>query len=150
MHSYRNRPKGNYIQEASWQDLYILAENWKNNLEFQLFEIEFLQRLIETYFVKLLLCKNLDELREIQKDLSQANNETKDLLQRIQLYLNHIVDILDDPIKYDASIFRDELAQLEDAISRFIAMQKTLKFTVFKLTKGVLENEKPTFFWKYN
>lgn len=43
MSDYRNRPKGDYIQDAALQ----------NNLEFQLFEIEFLERLINTYYGRL-------------------------------------------------------------------------------------------------
>lgn len=150
MVNYRDRPKGNYIQEATWQDLYILSENWKSNVEFQLFEIGFLERLIETNFVKLLLLENLDELRELQRDLFYAKNESKTLLKQIESHLNHIVDILDEPFKYDASFFRDEHENLEDNISEFINKQKTIRYIVFKMTKDVLESEKSKFIWKYN
>ncbi len=150
MSDYRSRPKGDYAQEAAWQDLYKLTEHWQNTLGFQLYEIEFLERLIETYFVKLLLLENLDELRELQRDLYYAKNQSEVLLQRIQTHLNHIINIIDEPFKYDSSIFRDEHEQLEDDVTEFITKQKVIKLTVFKMTKGVLENEKPKFFWKYN
>jgi len=130
--------------------LYKLTEIWKNNMECQLFEIEFPERLIETFFVKLLLQENLDTLRELQNDLFQAKNGSKDLQQHIQIHLDHIVDLLDEPFKYKASIFRQDHEQLEDDVSEFISMQKTIRFTVFKMTKDVLESEKPKFIWKYN
>jgi len=150
MSNYRSRPKGDYIREAAWQDLHKLTEQWQNNLEFQLYEIEFLERLIETYFVKLLLQENLDELRELQRDLYHAKNQSEVLLQSIQTHLNHIIDVIDEPFKYDGSIFRDEHEQLEDDVTEFITKQKVIKLTVFKMTKDVLENEKSKFFWKYN
>jgi len=150
MSNYRSRPKGDYAQEAAWQDLYKLTERWQKNLEFQLYEIEFLERLIDTHFAKLLLLENLDEIRELQRDLYHTKNQSEALVQRIQRHLNHITDIIDEPFKYDSSIFRDEHEQLEDDVTEFITEQKVIKLTVFKMTKGVLENEKPKFIWKYN
>ena len=150
MSNYRNRPKGDYIQEAEWQDLFILTERLQGNLEFQLYEIEFLERLIDTYFVKLLLQENLDELRELQMDLHQSKNEALKLLKRIQLHLVHIADIINEPFKCDRSIFRNEHEGLEDQISEFTTNQKVVQVTVFNMTKDVLENESPKFIWKYN
>lgn len=150
MINYRNRPKGQYIQEASWQDLYKLTEEWKNNLEFQLFEIEFLQNLIKRYFVELLDQENLDELRELQKDLYQYENQSKLLLENIDVHLNHIVKVIDEPFTFDASVFRREHELLEDDTSVFLIKHNTMKLTAFKMVKDSLQNEDPKFVWKYN
>ena len=150
MNTYRNRPKGNYIQNASWSDLYILTENWKCDLDFYLLDIEFLERLIETYFVKLLLNENLDELRELQNDLSHSQNQCKSILHRIQIHLTYIINLIDAPYKYDVSAFRNKHEQFEDEISEFKDMVKVMRRMVFKMTKSVLESEKPKFIWKLN
>jgi hypothetical protein len=150
MSNYRNRPKGDYIQEAEWEDLYKLTEEWQGNLEFQLFEIDFLERLIDTYFVKLLVQENSDELRELQIDLYQAKKKSKKLLKHVNKHLIHIADTLSDPFKYEGSVFRGQQEQLEDDVSEFITNQKVAKFTVIKMAKDVLENEKSKFIWKYN
>jgi hypothetical protein len=150
MINYRSRPKGEYIKDATWQDLYALTEQWKNNLDFQLFEIEFLQNLIETYFVKLLVQQNLDELRELQRDLYQAKNQSKRLLQNIEVHKRHIVKIIDEPFTFDASLFRTEHELLEDDTSEFLKMHKTMKITTFNMVKDILQDEKPKSIWKYN
>jgi hypothetical protein len=150
MSNYRNRPKGDYIQEAEWEDLYKLTEEWQGNLEFQLFEIDFLERLIDTYFVKLLVQENSDELRELQIDLYQAKKKSKKLLKHVNKHLIHIADTLSDRFKYEGSVFRGQQEQLEDDVSEFITNQKVAKFTVIKMAKDVLENEKSKFIWKYN
>ena len=150
MINYRNRPKGQYIQEASWQDLYKLTEEWKNNLDFQLFEIEFLQNLIKTYFVELLDQENLDELRELQKDLYQYENQSKLLLENVDVHLSHIVKVIDEPFTFDASAFRQEHELLEDNTSALLIKHNTMKLTAFKMVKDSLQNEDPTFVWKYN
>ena len=150
MSKYRNRPKGDYIKEAKWQDLYRLTEQWQSNLEFQLYEIEFLERLIDNYFVKLLLHENLDELRELQRDLYEGKNQSEKIMNRINIHLRRILNILDGPSKLGGFAFRDEHEQLEDDVSEFIKNQRVVRFTVFKMSKEVLESEKPKFFWKYN
>ena len=150
MSNYRNRPKGQYIFEATWKDLYILTERWKNDLELQCNEIEFLERLIETYFVKLLLRENIEVIRELQRDLYLAKDRAKKLLQHIEAHLSQIINLLNEPFKFDIPIFRYEHEQLEDHISQFIKNQNIVRYTVFKITKDILNNEKPKFIWKYN
>ncbi len=34
MNIYWDRPKGKFIQEANWQELYVLTQHWKKDLEF--------------------------------------------------------------------------------------------------------------------
>jgi hypothetical protein len=148
--NYRNRPKGDYLRDAKWQDLHELTDQWQGDLEFQLYEIDFLDSLIDTYFVKLLVQENLDELRELQIDLYKAKTQSEKLLERINKHLDHIGELLSKSLKIDDLVFRFEHERLEDDISQFIANQKVTKFTVLKMTKDVLENEKPNFIWKYN
>ncbi|MEP5255452.1 MAG: hypothetical protein ABJQ39_10375 [Winogradskyella arenosi] len=150
MISFRTRPKGKYIQQASWQDLYILTEKWEHAIEFQVQEIEFLERLIEAYFIKLLLQENLDDLIMLQRDLATAHVQAKRLLERTQIHMTHIIDLLDSSLALDAEAFRTQHAVLEDHTSDFVDVVKQLRFSVFKLTKSVLDQDKPKYLWKYN
>jgi hypothetical protein len=150
MSNYRNRPKGNYIQEATWEELYILTESWKNTLEFYALELAFLESLLETYFVKLLLQQNFEMLQELQRDVSEAKKQCKKIQQKSQTHLDHIVDIIDEPFNYYTAAFRFSHERFEDEISGFKVMLEVLIYTVFKVTKDVLESDKPKFIWKYN
>ena len=150
MSDYRNRPKGNFIQEASWQDLYMLTESWKNDLEFYSLDVKFIELLVETYFVKFLINQNLDDLRELQRELLELNKQCENLLKRIKIHFTHIVDLIEDPFIYDASVFRTEHELLEEEISEFRKMLKVVRYAVFVLSKDVLGNEKPKCIWKYN
>ena len=150
MSNYRSRPKGNFIQEATWEELYILTESWKNDLEFYLLDIKFLERLVDTYFVKLLTNQNLDEIRELQSELLERKNQCENLLKRIQVHFAHIVDLIDNPFMHDALVFRAEHELLEDEVSEFKVMLKAIRYAVFNITKDVLESEKPKYIWKYN
>lgn len=150
MSDYRNRPKGNFIQVASWQDLYMLTESWKNDLEFYLLDVKFIELLVETYFVKLLINQNLDDLRELQRELLELNKQCENLLKRIKIHFTHIVDLIEDPFIYDASVFRTEHELLEEEISEFRKMLKVVRYAVFVLSKDILGDEKPKCIWKYN
>lgn len=130
--------------------MYKLTNEWQDNLEFQLYEIEFLECLMDTYFVKLLVQENLDELRELHIELFQAKKKSKKFLNRINNHINLIKAMLTETFKYGNSVFRVEHEALEDDISEFIAHQKIAKFIILKMTKAILENEKPKFIWKYN
>ena len=150
MSDYRNRPKGNFIQEASWQELYMLTESWKNDLELYSLDVKFLELLVDTYFVKLLMNQNLDELRELQRELYKLNEQCENLLKLIKIHFTHIVDLIDEPLLYDALVFRTEHELLEEEISEFGRKIKAVRYAVFIFTKDVIENEKPKYIWKYN
>jgi hypothetical protein len=148
--NYRSRPKGNYIQEATWEELYMLTKSWKNTLEFYALELAFLESLLETYFVKLLLQQNFEMLQELQRDVSEAKKQCKNIQQKIEKHLDHIVDIIDEPFNYNTVTFRFSHDIFEDEIHEFKVILEVLIYTVFKLTKGVLESDKPKSIWKYN
>lgn len=150
MSNYRNRPKGVYIQEATWQELYMLTESWKNDLEFYLLDVKFLERLVDAFFVKLLTNQNFDEIRELQSKLLERKNQCENLLKRIQIHFAHIVELIDNPFMYDTLVFRAEHELLEDEISEFKLMLKAVRYVVFTITNDVLESKKPKYIWKYN
>lgn len=150
MQDYRLRPKGDYILKACSKDLYVMSENWKNNLEFQMFEIEFIERLMDTYFSKLLLNHNLDVLRELQREIYLTKNQLLTMIKRNQMQLNNMGKIIEEPFKYETSIFRAEYELFEDEITEFVNVVKTIKHTVYKIMEDILESEIPKFIWKYN
>tara|TARA_R110000868_G_scaffold169348_3_gene404359 strand:+ start:495 stop:947 length:453 start_codon:yes stop_codon:yes gene_type:complete len=150
MNNYRIRPKGNYIQEASWHELYVLTKKWKEDVEFQKKDIKFIIDLVETYFAKLLMYKNLEELHETQVGLLHLYNECTSSLLHIHLHLSCLSNLIEDPNSYDAYIFRNEQEQLEDKISVLIKNIKRTRKDAFALTTDVVKNENPKIFWRYN
>jgi hypothetical protein len=150
MNNYRIRPKGNYIQEASWDKLYFLTKKWKEDVVFHKKDIKFFIDLVETYFAKLLMYENLDEIREIQIDLLHLHNECESTLKRIQLHLSHLSNLIIDTNRYDSHAFRNEHEKLEDKISGLIKNIKSTQKDTFVMTTDVVKNENPKIFWRYN
>ncbi|AUC81142.1 hypothetical protein [Lacinutrix sp. Bg11-31] len=150
MDSYRIRPKGNYIQKANWQDLYALTQDWNEEIEFIKQDLEFLIRLIDNHFVKLLIVENLDEIRELQIELLSLLNQSDLLSIRIQINFKQLSKLIKQPLTYDAIFFRTEHEYLEDEVSEFIKWVRNIRKTVFKITKKALENNTSKAIWKYN
>lgn len=150
MSNYRMRPKGNYIQEASWDKLYFLTKYWKEDFEFHKNDIKFLIDIIDIYFSKLLFHENLNKLQELQIDLLVLCNECESTLKRIELHLSHLSGLIENPNMYDSYVFRNEQEQLENKISSIIKSIKMTRKDTLDLTTNVLKNEKPKSFWIYN
>lgn len=150
MSNYRNRPKGNYIKEATWEELYTLVAYWEDDLEFVLQGIKFQESLIDSYFIKLLLYENLDELRALKIDLFYSKNECKSILRRTQIYLKQIALIIKEPHKYGTQEFRIKHEIFEDEISTYINNLKELRRTVYKMINDILTDKKANHLWKLN
>ncbi|TGV04347.1 hypothetical protein [Flavivirga rizhaonensis] len=150
MNNLKNRPKGNYIQEASWEALYLLIENWKKDLEFYFFDIKFLENLIESHFSELLVCQNLDELRELKIEVFELQNQCEYILKCVQNNLDSIVDIVNNKFIHDTAQFRIESKHLEDNIQVFITNERELRRTIFSMIKDVFEGKKSKNVWMFN
>ena len=147
---YRNRPKGNYIQEATWDKLFFLTKTWKDDLLFYKQDLKFLIRLMDIYFIKLVMLENLDELREVQINIFKSLKDCSSLIDRIDIHLEHLSDIIDESSIYDSFVFRGEQELLEDDISDFNINVKLVRKDAFSITKEALEQEKSKYIWKSN
>ncbi len=150
MLNFRKRPKENYIQETNWEALNFSIEDRKTDLEFYLFEMKFLETLMENHFSELLLCENLDELRELQIEVFELKNQCEYLLQCTQTNLESIVAIINKNYIHSTSEFGIENEQLEDDIQKFINNEREIKRIVFSVIKDVIEDEKLKRVWMFN
>ncbi|MDG1730370.1 MAG: hypothetical protein P8K68_08690 [Algibacter sp.] len=150
MYNLRKRPKGNYIQNASWEALYLLLENWKTDLEFYFFDIKFLNNLVENHFSELLACQNLDELRELQMEVFELQNQCEYILACIQNNRESIIDIINNNFPDDTSKFRVEIQHLEDNIEVFIDNERELRRNIFIMIKEVFKSKKSKNVWLFN
>ena len=120
MTDFRNRPKGNYIHETDWQQLYSLTEHWKSDLQFYNDDLKILHHLIEKYFMWISKKENIDMVREIEVGLLEIDNKCGKLLNRVNKHLHHLTELIDSPFTYDSNEFRTEHEQLEDDLTHFV------------------------------
>jgi len=97
---FRNRPKGSYIHEADWQQLYTSTEHWKSNLQFYNDDLKFLHHLIDKYFMWISKKGNIDMVREIEVGLLEMDNQCGALLKQVNKHLHHLAELIDNPLAY--------------------------------------------------
>jgi len=138
---FRSRPKGNYIHEADWQQLYLLTEQWKNDLLFYQEDLKFLHNLIDTYFMYIPNREDIDRFEEIEEGIMKIDTQCADLLKRTDKHLSHLGNLIDDAFIYDSHRFRSEHEGLEDEIDRFVANFRKHRKSTFAVTEKVLKKQ---------
>lgn len=141
MSIFRNRPKGNYLMEANLQEIYVLTNHWKNDLEFYRTDLDFLKKLIDKYFIWIGEEDNLKEVRRIGKTVQDMKNECKDLLTKVKEHLLQLGKLLEKPESPDSRIFRMEHEHLEDEIAEFVKKFRVNKKEVYTITEHVIDAE---------
>jgi len=141
MSDFRNRVKDNYIHEAGWQQLYVLTEHWKSDLEFYNDDLKFLHHLIDKYFMWMSKKENIDMVRDIEIGLLEMDNESSMLIQQVNKHLHHLVELIDKSFAYDSHKFRTEHEQLEDDLAQFVKDFRKNRKEVFTITEHVIDGE---------
>jgi len=135
------RPKGDFSYTAEYQQLYVLTEHWKSDLEFYIGDLRFLHHLIEKYFVWFASKEHLDEMRNLAVRLSEIGKKCDKLLEQTSKHLSHLAELIDDPFKYDSHKFRTEHEQLENEMASFVKKFRDIKKETFAVSEKVIENE---------
>lgn len=147
MKEFRNRPKGEFLMEAKWEELYALTQHWRSDLEFYSEDIDFLNRLVDKYFIWINDERNIASVREIQDNLRRIRIKCRDLLDKTQKHLNQIGSLIEEE-SADSRIFRLEHEHLEGEIADFVKAFRENRREVFKITEYIVENEQLSDFLK--
>lgn len=138
----RTRPKSDYLHKASFEDLYILTEHWKSDIEFYRDESRFLRILVDKYFIWLIKDGNIEKVQLLSNKLSKIIEQKKGLYNKLNLHLKHLEELIDNPFSHDENVFRDDHEKLENELTEFIRNFKAIKKEVFSMTEHVIEDEK--------
>lgn len=138
----RIRPKSDYLHKASWEDLYLLTEHWKSDIEFYRDESRFLRTLVDKYFIWLIEDGNIQMVQLLSNKLSKIITQKKAIYDKLNKHLNHLEELIENPFSHDSTKFRNEHSKLEDEFTVFVKNFKVIKKEIFAMTKHVIEDEK--------
>jgi hypothetical protein len=125
MNDFRNIPKDNYSQEAAWQKLYVLSEQWKSNLLFYKDDIRFSHHLIDTYSLWISKNARIERMQEMEVNLLKVDQECALLLERTICQLQYLAHSNDDPFRHDSQQFRAEHKIFEEELAQLLKDCKT-------------------------
>ncbi|WP_299524390.1 hypothetical protein [uncultured Lutibacter sp.] len=77
----RNRPNGSCIFEANGQELYILTEHWKSDMLFYKEDLNFLNHLIDKYFIWISKKEDADLVKKIDTSILIINVQCSTLIK---------------------------------------------------------------------
>jgi hypothetical protein len=141
MNDFRYRPKDNFIQEADWQNLYLLTEHWKSDLLFYQDDLRFLHKLIDRYFLWISKKGNIDMVRDIEVSLLEVDKQCASLLKRTNKHLQSIAELIDNPYVDNSTQFRAEHETLEEAYTQFVKDFRKNRKDVFEITEYIIDGE---------
>lgn len=141
MNNFRNRPKDNYIHEASWEQLYVLTEHWKSDMLFYKDDLRFLHHLIDNYFLLLSKRENIDMVQEIEVKLLEVDKQCDMLLEKINKHLHHLAELIDDPFIFVSDTFRNEHELLEDDLAQFVKDFRANRKEIFTITEHIIDRK---------
>lgn len=142
METFRSRPKGEYIQKANWEELYVLTQYWKKDIEFYYEDLLFLYRLIDKYLIWITMEENTTTVTQMAGELNKVKSRCLDLLEKIKVHLNHLGQLVEEPENENTRIFRIEHEHLENEIADFVKAFRKNRKNVFSVTEQIMESEK--------
>ena len=123
---YRLRPKRDYLMVAPWQELYELAEYWKEELVFYEEELGFFDSLLRRYEGP------GQEAQELRQMLGDTRLQIRTLTNQADTHLAHVGKMVRDADNSNDVLFREEHNVLEDNIYAFSGAFRELKQKLLK------------------
>ena len=142
MNKLRAFPKSDYHHTANWEDLYLMTEQWKEDMDFFKDELYFLHDLIGKYFIWLTKDEELSKVRQMDKDVVEITKKRQVLSNKIDKHIGNLGMMIEDVFRRDHQILRDEHAALDDSISAYFKAFREVKKEVFTIAKDVIKSEK--------
>jgi hypothetical protein len=141
MTEYRSRPKGDFIMHASWEELYVLTQHWKSDIEFYKDDLRFLHNLIDKYIIWITQVDHLNLVKTIKLNLFDLKRSCELLSEKITDHLGHLGTMIEDPENKSRDIFKEDHQQLEDEVANFVKRFRANRKEVFAITEYVIDSE---------
>ena len=142
MTELRLRPRGDYIEEASWEELYHLTQRWQYEMEFYSDEMRFLYKLINQFFSQLLEHENIRSLQLMIKKIAETEIIVEDIQKSITDHLSQFKNLIHNTSVEREDALRADHSELENKVTELENRFKNMKREVFELTEEVMRSEK--------
>lgn len=141
MNNLRKRPKGQYLQVANWEELYILTKHWKSDMQFYQEDLRFLRTLIGKYIIWITKKEHLDMVHFTETQLHKLTNRCNDILKKVSTHLKQLAALVQNEHLDESRLFRLEHEHLEDEIAEFVKAFRINRKETFKITEYIVDVE---------
>lgn len=141
MRDITNNKENNFLKDGPWDELYVLTQHWKSDLEFYRDDLRFLHHLIDKYFMWITKKENLDMVKKLKVGLADVKLKGDDLIKKIGKHLIQLGYMVEDPSKKDAGIIKTEHEHLEEEMAKFVKLFRENRKEVFTITEYIMDSE---------
>lgn len=131
----------NNVESVNWQNLYILTDHWKSDLNFYKDDLRFLHHLIDKYIIWITKDSNLNMVKDIQKNLFEIRHKSEELMKEVTTHQQNLALMVENPAKNTNPQFEKDHEILEDQISSFVKQFRSNRKEIFKITEYVIDSE---------
>jgi len=131
----------NNIIEINWQELYILTDHWKSDLDFYKDDLRFLHHLIDKYIIWITKDDNLNLVKDIEKNLFEIKKKSLDLMKELSTHQENLGLMVENPVQSSNPQFLKDHELLEDKVSNFVKLFRSNRKEVFKITEYIIDSE---------
>lgn len=129
-------------EERSWQQMFIVSEHWRSDLEFLNDELSFMRKLIDRYLMWLIDEKNITDTRKQLAELSGFEKRHKAISEDLAKHLGRLTNLIENPFSHNAQDCKDAHVTIEAMVAALVKDFRVIKKAVFVLTEKIMESEK--------
>ena len=131
----------NTIGEVNWQELYILTDHWKSDLNFYKDDLRFLHHLIDKYIIWITKDDNLNMVNDIKKNLFEIRKKSMDLMKEVTTHQRNLGLMVENPVQSSNPQFIEDHEALEDKTSKFVKLFRSNRKEDFNITEYIIDSE---------
>lgn len=131
-----------FLKDGPWDELYVLTEYWKSDLEFYKDDLRFLHHLIAKYFMWITKSENLEMVKEMKNGLFDMNVKVNDLLDKVGKHHIRLGYLVENPNHMDAGIIKTEHEHLEEEMAQFVKLFRNNRKEAFRITEYSIDSER--------
>ena len=131
----------NNINEINWQELYILTDHWKSDLDFYKDDLRFLHHLIDKYIIWITKDDNLNLVKDIEKNLFEIKKKSLELMKELSTHQGNLGLMVENPVQSSNPQFLKDHEVLEEKVSNFVKLFRSNRKEVFKITEYIIDSE---------
>ena len=127
-----------------WQELYVLTEHWRSDLEFYRDDLRFLHHLVDKYFIWITKSENLEMVKEIMVQTYDLENRCQSLMDQIKAHMHSLSVHAESPTDKSLTRVTEEHLLLETSIYNFVKEFRANRKEVFRITEYIIDSEELT------
>lgn len=141
MSTFKDRMRSFPDQSTNWEQLYVLTEHWKSDMQFYADDLHFLNNLIDKYYIWIDHKDHLRDMNKSRSELQTLQKKARDLQDKVGKHMVQLGYMVENPRRGDAGVIFKEHIHLEETLTDFHKKFNTLRKVIRAKTEKLMNEE---------